>query len=388
MEETFRLGRVAGIQIGVNWSLILIAWLLTWSMANSVLPDASPGHSTGLYWVAGALGTVLFYGSLLTHELSHALVARRRGVGIEGITLWLFGGVARLKSEPATPRDELAIAIAGPAASFTIAGFFGLIWLSVHSIQPDGATGSIIAGLFGWLATTNALLAVFNLVPAAPLDGGRVLRALLWGWRGDRIRATVVSSRAGRGFGFLLIGLGILSATSGAGLSGLWFVFLGWFLLNAARAEEHHVLLRGALAGVTVAQVMTNQPVALPSRLSVEDFVNQHLWRQHCSSFPITGANGEVQGLVTLTQLRAVEPERRSITSLGDIATPLAAIAVAKAEEFLVDVLERLPASDQQRILVLDQGHLTGIVSPSDISRAVSASALVSRRVGQTQPGN
>ena len=230
MDETVHLGRIAGVRVGINWSLFVIFWLIAWSLASSELPHAAPGHSDVAYWLAGFAAAVVFYGCLLAHELAHAVVARHHGIEVEGIVLWLFGGVSRLKGEAATPDTELRVAFAGPATSLGLGLLFWAVTLAI-------GTGSLAAAVTGWLGWLNGVLALFNLVPAFPLDGGRVLRALLWRTSGDKTSATLRAGRAGEAFGYVLICFGLVEFLAGAGLGGLWLVFLGWFLLAAARAE-------------------------------------------------------------------------------------------------------------------------------------------------------
>lgn len=372
MEETVRLGRIAGIPIGVNWSLVVVFWLITWALAGARFPLEHPGYSTAAYWAAAAATAVLFYASLLAHELSHALVARSKGVQVHGITLWLFGGVAKLDREASSPEAELRIAAVGPLTSIAAGAVFGTVALMLNAI---GAS-PLAVGAFLWLALINGILAVFNLVPAAPLDGGRILRALLWRRWDDGIRASVAASRSGRGFGFLLIAFGLLQFAAGAGLAGLWLVFLGWFLLNAARAEESHVLMRGALAGVAVRDVMTASPTVAPDYLTVEDFLEEHVLRNRFSAFPLESLSGGLTGLVTLQRLKSVAREDRPSARVRDVACPIDEVPTASPAEPLLDLLNRMSDCADGRALVMEGDRLVGIVSPSDVARALDVASL------------
>lgn len=365
MEESVRLGRLAGIPIGMNWSVLLTIWLLSWSLAGGELPASSPGYSPAQYWVAGVAAAVVFLASLLAHELGHALVARAHGVRVERITLWLFGGVARLGGEAATPAAELRIAVAGPAVSVGLAVVFGGVALS---LRPFGAPGLLI-DTAAWLATINVVLAVFNLVPAAPLDGGRLLRAALWHHHGDRLKASVSASNAGRGFAFVLISFGLVLFALGGGLGGLWLTFMGWFLLNAAGAERTDALLRGGLAGVRLRDIMTSDPIVAPEALSVSAFIEQYVMRHRCSAFPLVGHDGAVTGLVTLSDLKGVPAERRGAVAVRDVAHPLSEVAIGGPDDAITDILSRLGAEREGRVLVFAGGALVGIISPSDIMR-------------------
>ena len=382
MEESLRLGRVAGIPVGINWSLLAVFWLITWSLAAGRLPDRLPGHAAGSYWAVATVTALLFYVSLLAHETGHAVVARRHGLAVEGITLWLFGGVTRLRGEALTPQAELRIAGVGPLVSLGAACVFA----GAAVVTDVVGAGELVGAGFAWLAVINVLLAVFNLVPAAPLDGGRILRAWLWQRHGDRVRASVTAARSGRVFGYVLIGVGLMEFAAGAGIGGLWFMFLGWFLLNAARAEETHVLLRGALAGVCARDVMTREPHVAPDWVTVDEFIEEHALRNRFSAFPVVDVGGRLTGLVTLTRIKEVPPERRSSVRVGDVARPLEEVVTAAPAEPLVDLLARLPRDSDGRALVFDDGQLVGIVTPTDVARAVEWAALLGRGAQPSVP--
>ena len=233
MRDSLKLGSVAGIPIGLNWSLLVIAGLLTWQLTTLVFPSIVPDQSTAAYLAAGLMTATALFGSILTHELGHAAIARREGVPVEGITLWLLGGVARLGAEPRTAGAELRIAAAGPAVSVGVAATAGVAALAAGAAgAPDLAVTAI-----AWIAALNLILVIFNLVPAAPLDGGRILKALLWWRHGDRIRATMTATGAGIVVGWAMVGLGLVQVVAG-GPSGLWTALLGWFVLSAAQAER------------------------------------------------------------------------------------------------------------------------------------------------------
>ena len=373
MHESIRFGTVRGIAIGCNWSVLAIAALLAWGLAEGYLPEAAPGYRVGEYWLVAAFAAVLFFGSLLAHELGHSLVAQRRGVRVDSITLWLFGGVARLRDQAPTPRAEMAIATAGPAVSVTAALVFG-----VAAVAVDGAGGpDLPLAMFAWLALINGMLAVFNLVPAAPLDGGRILHAVVWGATHERHRATRVATSAGRVFGYGLIGLGIVTAASGY-LGGAWLALVGWFVLSAAGAEATHALLQGALAGVRVRDVMTSHPVVVPADHAIDVLLEDAFLRHHCSSFPVVDHDGGVVGLLTLRRVRRIPADDRSLHAARDVAIPLERLAVVGPDDLLVEVLEHMDpdAAGDGRMLVFDAGHLVGIVSPSDVNRALQLAAL------------
>ena len=240
MNDSVHLGRVSGIRLGANWSLFPILFLVAWTLAATLLPFAAPGYTTVGYWVFGLLTAAAFYACLLAHELAHALVARRHGVEVKGIVLWLFGGVAQFEGDTPTARAELQVAAAGPAASLAFAGIMAAVsWL----LGLAGINSLMVASLW-WLAGINTLLAIFNLLPAFPLDGGRILRAILWRRWDDRLRATAVAARVGTAGGYLLIALGVLEfLTGGGGIGSIWLALIGWFITVAAR-QQHELVRR------------------------------------------------------------------------------------------------------------------------------------------------
>jgi Zn-dependent protease/CBS domain-containing protein len=368
VQETFRLGTVAGIRIGANWSVLVIFALVFLGLAGGRFPLDHPDLPPAVYLVAGAAAATLFFLSLLAHELAHAVVARRNGVEVEGITLWMLGGVAKLEGEPPDPGADLRIAGVGPLVSVVLGLTFGALTALLGQV---GVTG-IWRGVFGWLALINLVLAVFNLVPAAPLDGGRILRALLWRRRGDRASAAVSAARAGRSFGFLLIALGLAQLLLLPGLGGVWFMLIGWFVTAAAGAEEQHVRVRQALGDLTVAEIMTPHPVSVPSGMSVAELLERHILRQRYSAFPIVDDLGRVVGLVTLRHVRELDPAARATTPIDEIACPRDQVPRVAPTRPVVDLLSELHGAADGRVLVVDPAdRVIGIVSPTDISRMI-----------------
>ncbi len=365
------LGRIAGFPFRVNWSVLVILWLFTWSLA-STLPTTAAGYSSAAYWVAGACGATVLLASLLAHELAHAIVARRSGIEVLDVTLWIFGGVTRLGGEAKTPQTAFRIAVAGPATSLLLAALFAG---SGMAIQTLGA-GHLILGVAWWLAGINTLLGVFNLLPGAPLDGGQVLRAWLWRRHGDPMRAAVGAARAGRTLAFVLIAFGLLEFLAGAMVAGVWLAFLGWFIFTAAHVDEASALTRNALTGVRVGQAMTAQPHTAPAWITVQDFIERYLLGDRHSAYPVKDRNGSISGLITLAQLRQVEPNDRSTTLIGEIAMPLSRVPIATPDEPITALLERLASGHGNRALVVDGARVVGIVTPSDLTRLVDVYRL------------
>ncbi|MGH3344958.1 MAG: site-2 protease family protein [Carbonactinosporaceae bacterium] len=381
MGDSFTLGRVSGVKIGVNWSVLVIFALIGYGLSAGRFPDAYPGYGTPSYVTAGLATALVFFGSLLAHELAHAIVARRNGLEVEGITLWLFGGVARLGGEARDPGAELRIAGVGPLVSVLLgAGFLLLAWL----VDVVGYQGLVVGG-FAWLGAINLALAVFNVVPAAPLDGGRLLRSIVWWRTGDRLRATVVATRAGQVFGWVLVGGGLLAFLGAGNVGGLWLALIGWFLISAASVEGQQATVRGRLGGLAVREVMTRDPKTAPGSMTVADFLDGEYFRYRHSAFPITGTDpGEPEGLVTMNRIKQVPPDRRATTLLQDIACPLDETPQARPDEPVADLLPRMNQSPEMRALVIDGGRLLGIVSPSDVTRTLEWLSL-RRSAGQPE---
>ncbi len=371
MEENLSLGRIAGIRVGINWSVLVIFWLITWSLATEVFPQEVPEQSHLAYWITGLVTATLFFSSLLAHEMGHSLLARRSGIVVEGITLWLFGGVSKMGGEASSARSELRVAAIGPAISLGI----GLMFISVALLIDSVGASGLVSRVPAWLGRINIVLALFNLAPAYPLDGGRVLRAFLWLRNGDRIQATRTAARAGRFFGYFLISLGLLEFAAGGSLGGLWFVFLGWFLLGAARAEEEGVLLRDVLKDTKVCEVMTPEPVTVTPDISIEDLLEEYTFRHRFSAFPIVNETGSVTGLVTLAHIKGIPLIQRRELTVKDVARAIEEIPTADPNDRLVDLIGRMQGPEN-RVLVIERGHLVGIVTATDITRALEWATL------------
>lgn len=372
--DNLSLGRIAGIRVGLNWSLLVVVALIAWSLAVGFFPSEVPGRGVGFYWLAGVIAAIVFLASLLAHELAHSLVAQRSGVRVEGITLWLFGGVSRLSGEAHSAATEALITVVGPLTSLVLGAVLFLLGIGLAA----GHAPALLSVTLNWLGTINLLLGAFNLIPAAPLDGGRLLRAVIWARTGDRLRATTIASRAGMVFGFLLIAYGLFTfLATGSLIGGVWSVFLGWFLLSAARSEESSALVRQALGGVRVADVMTPHPIQAPDDTSVEDMLHRFILAYRHSTFPIHDQQGALTGLVTIGAVKNVSPDARPTTPVRDIACPLDRVPTAAPDEPITGLLERIGAGcSDGRALVLEDGKLVGLVSPSDISRTLQHSSL------------
>ena len=377
MRDRVPIATIAGIRISAHWSVLLIGVFLAWGIAQAVIPAGAPGTPVVVAWAVGLFAAALLIASLAAHELGHALLARRRGVAVEGITLWMFGGMAQIRGDWASPRTEIAVAAIGPAITLVIALAFGGI---AAGLVADGAPALVVV-VPEWLATVNVMLLVFNLIPAFPLDGGRILRGVMWLWRRDRNRATVAAARAGRVFAILLVLLGFAQFFITGAPGGLWLVLVGWFLDNAARTEERSEQARHALEGVRVAEVMTHDPIRVPSWITVQLLIEQYVLRYHASAFVTHGIDGRVEGLVALKAIRQVPGGHRSERRARDIATPVDRVPAARPDELLLPLLERMsPEIAEGHALVYEEAELVGIVAPAEIGRLLQSGALAGGR--------
>jgi Zn-dependent protease len=371
---SLRFGRIAGIPVGASWSVLLIAGLIAWSLAGSLLPAQVPGLAPAAYWLAGLAGAGLFLGSLLAHEVGHALVARRAGLRVRSITLWLLGGVAQLEDEPATPGDELRVALVGPAVSLALAVAFGLAAV----VLSLAALPAVAVAVAAWLAVGNAALAVFNLLPAAPLDGGRVLRGLLWRRHGSRVRASVTATRAGVWVGAGLVAYGLLGAFTGWGIGTLWTALVGWFLMSAARQERDWAVARSGLEGLRADQVMTPAPAAAPAWFTVDAFLRNYAEPWQAAALPLRSFDGHPAGVVTAAALAAVPPDRRHIVRAGDVAIGVPALVLVAPDQPVTDLPARL-AAGRTVAAVVAGGQLLGLITPADLARASAGGRLHAR---------
>jgi Zn-dependent protease len=360
------IARIAGIKISADWSVLLIGALLAWGVAGGAVPFYAPTTPLWLAWVAGAIAAVLLIASLTAHELGHALLARHRGLTVDGIKLWLFGGVAQISGDWMTGRTEMLVAAVGPAVSLLMVGVFvAASWVLISVKAPI-----LVIIVAEWLAGLNLLLLLFNLIPAFPLDGGRILRGFLWSRSKNRTRATVAASRAGRFFAFVLVALGVLDVfLLNDPVGGIWLMLIGWFLDTAARGEARGEVARHALEGMSVGDVMSKNPVVVPSWITVELLVDQYVMGHQFTSFPTHSIDGRIDGLVTMRGIKQVPAQQRATRRAIDIAIPIAQVPIARPDEPITEVLKRVGSASDGRAMVYDGGTLVGIVSPSDIAR-------------------
>jgi len=366
--RSIRLGRLAGIPIGVQPLWLVIVALITLSLGAAYYPDEAPGIAPAAAYALGLLSALLLFGSILLHELGHALVARRHGVEIEEIDLWLLGGVARMSGYPQRALDELHFAIAGPAVTLVIAGVFGAIALALPGSAPQWLEAVVV-----YQATVNAVILVFNLLPAFPLDGGRVTRALLWRHRDDISSATETAAKIGRGFGYGMIGLGIFSFATG-GFGGLWLALIGLFVIVAAKAEENGLRVRLALGGRSAGRLMSCPAVTIPAATTVEDALQLYFLAAKHPAFPVVDG-GRVLGLAELGAIERVPPQRRGCLTVAAIADPDPDLVVREDQD-VAEMLEHPAFLRIGRAAVLTADGRIGVLSITDVNRVLRALEL------------
>lgn len=366
----FRLGSVLGFEIRIDYSWFVIFFLVLWSFSAGVFPAQFPDLSAATYFLMGAIGTLLFFASLLAHELSHSVVARQKNVPVEGITLFIFGGMARTRLESETPEDELAIAGVGPLASLVIAGLFEGVWW----VGGRLGWGEAVTGVAMYLAYLNVILALFNLLPGFPLDGGRLFRGVAWKLTGDLTKATRWATNGGKALGYMLMGLGVLQTFAGAVLGGLWMLFIGWFLRGAAEASYAQHLLQGILEGIRADEVMTADPETVPPDMSLRQLVEERFLRRRYQSFPVVEGEDRLVGLLTLQQVKDVPRDEWDRRLARDVMTPITEGIVVEPGRKMTDVLQAMQAAGTGRVLVAEGGRLRGIISSADVTGWVQRS--------------
>jgi len=368
MRQSIRIGRVFGIDIGLHPSWFVIFAIVTYSMAVGELPRSFPGWEPAMYWAIGAVISILFFSSVLAHELSHAVVARRFGLRVRDITLFIFGGATALEDEAKRPRDEALMAAAGPLTSLAIGA---ALWGIDASVQQE-----YVNAIVGWLGFINLTLGVFNLIPGFPMDGGRILRALLWRLRGDRYAATRNAAAVGRGFGYLLIAGGVFLLFNGSNLfSGVWLALIGWFLSNAAEATSAQVGIEQSLKGVHARDVMEINPASVSPNETVTTLVNERFMRGAGRSFLVRHDDGGLNGIVTLSDVRRVPRENWEGARVVDIMTRYADLATIGPDEELVAALQLLQEREVSQLPVVSDGGRTvlGLLTRAGILRLIEA---------------
>lgn len=390
-----RLGKIFGIRVGVDWSLFIAVWLVTVSLASGTFPAWHPEWSVGLRWVVAVSAALLFFGSVLLHELSHVLVGRAFGMEARSITLFIFGGLANIEREPETPRAEFLMALVGPLVSIGLGTLFVLVGAALAG-GPTGDPAAVMRGLgpvatlLFWLGPVNIIIGLFNLLPGFPLDGGRVLRAILWRISGDLERSTRWATGMGQAIGLMLVFAGIAMSFGvrlpffGTGLvSGLWLAFIGWFLSSAAAASYQQLLLTTLLEGVPVRRIMRRDVAVVSPELPLARFVDEFLMRSDQRGFPVV-LGGQLVGLVCLEDVRKVARDSWDSVLVGDVMTPAAVLEVVGPDDEVTEAMRALGRRDVDQLPVVRDGQLLGVLRRRDILRWLELQAP--KQAGRTTP--
>jgi len=359
--NAFRLFRVRGIDVAIHVSWLVIAVLITWSLATGFFPQVLPEASTAREWILGVIAALLFFGSVLAHELAHSFVAQSLGLEVRSITLFLFGGVSNLAGEAKQPSAEFRIAIVGPLTSFAIALVAFIVALATDAVPS-------VQAIAGYLAVTNALLGLFNLVPGFPLDGGRVLRSIVWQTTNDLRRATTVASNVGKVIAWGLVLWGFWRVVGGDLIGGLWIAAIGWFLQNAAAVASEQTVLESRLRRLRVADVIGREPSAVSPTTTIESLIENEILPGGRRAVPVVD-DGAFAGLVTLSDIRAVPRDARARTSVGEVMSGAGSVVSVPLSAPLTDAVEALARGGYEQVPVLDGTRVVGLQTRADIIR-------------------
>ena len=358
MQGSVKLGTLVGIDIRLHYTWLLAIFLIAWSLALGYFPMSGAALGPVTYWVLGLVAALLLFASVLVHEVGHSLVAGARGQRVDNITLFIFGGVSNITRERVTAKDEFLISVVGPLISFVLAGFFWLIGL----LLPAASAPNAVAG---YLAYANLLLGLFNVVPGFPLDGGRVLRSIVWGVTGDMARATQVASYVGQGVAFLLIGWGVLQVLSGDLFGGLWIGFIGWFLNSSAEGSRQEATVHRVLAGVPVTSVMDFSPVNLSTELTVGEFVLEHVLQHGHRALPVVD-NGRLVGIMSVTDAKHLNQDAWATTHVGEVMTRMP-LKMLSPDADIATALHLMVENGLHQLPIVRNGALVGVVSRADV---------------------
>ncbi len=373
-----RLFSIFGIEIRLDWSVLIIFALIVYSLGAGLFPQWHPDWSAATTWITALGAGVIFFASLLAHELSHSLMARRYGIRVPRITLFLFGGMAEIEAEARTPKEEFNIAVVGPLMSAALGVMFTLLasaamgdeLVRLLADDPQSAVAQLSPAVTAsiWLGSVNLMLAVFNLVPGFPLDGGRVFRALIWWLTGDAVRATRVASNAGKGVGWILMGLGFWNIFAQGNLGGLWLVLIGWFLTHIARASYTQMITERSLRSVRVEDVMRTRFDTVPADTTIDSFIEDYLLRSNQHLWPVVDGDRYL-GTVSFSDARQVPPGERRGRRVSELLTPLDDAHTLDAGEMASTALRRLGGVGDEPVVVLSNGRVVGIIRAGDILR-------------------
>jgi Zn-dependent protease/CBS domain-containing protein len=361
------LVKLFGFEVKIDFSWLILGLLIAWTLARGIFPSSYKGLAASTYWTMGIASALGLLVSIVFHELWHSLVARRFGLPMKGITLFIFGGVAEMTEEPPHPRAEFFMAVAGPLSSI----FFGLLLLGLGYVGGSSGWSRPIIGVINYLGFLNLILAGFNLVPAFPLDGGRVLRAVLWGWK-DNIRwATRIASQIGSGFGLVLILIGVLEFVFGNVIGGVWMFLIGMFLRGASQSAYKQLLIRRALEGESVRKFMKEEPVSVSPKVSLQELVEDYIFKYHFKMYPVV-EEGRLLGCVTLKQVKEVPKEEWASRRVGDLALQCTQENTISPDEDAMKALALMSRVNASRLMVVEREKLVGVIALKDMMKLLS----------------
>jgi Zn-dependent protease len=361
------LFKLFGFEVRLDASWIFLAILITWSLATGIFPHEYPGLSAASYWWMGLFGAAGLFGSIVLHELCHSVVANHYRLPMKGITLFIFGGVAEMGGEPQNPKVEFLMAIAGPIASIIV----GLVFYLVRN-AGKGIWATQTIGVLAYLSWINWILAGFNLIPAFPLDGGRVLRSALWHFQGDLRRATQIASRIGSSFGILLMLFALYQLFYGNLISAVWYFLIGMFLRGASRMSYEQLLLRAVLEGEPISHFMRPNPITVPPDISVRELVDEYLYRYHFRMFPVVTGNSHLEGCVSILDVKQIPQNEWDRHSVAEIARPISNANTVTPNTDALKALSKMRELGTSGLMVLDRGSLIAIVSLKDLLNLLS----------------
>lgn len=372
MKAQIKLGRILGVDIGLHYSWVLIAVLITFSLVGH-FEENNPRWSESLRWIVAIVTALLFFAAIVVHELSHAIVARARGLPVKSITLFALGGVAQIEKEAADAKTEFWMGIIGPITSFVIGVICLLLTVALGWTPPELPQQPIPAMLM-WLGLINIGLAIFNMIPGFPLDGGRVLRGIIWWITGNARRATTIAARVGQFIAFAMILYGVMQFFRGTGFSGLWMIFIGWFLLSASRESYAQMVISEGLRGLRVADVMSRDFPVVDAHTNLQTFAEEHLMRTGRRFFVVT-LNERPEGIITPNEINSVPKNRWPYTTIGDVMRPLDATRTVGPNTPVSDALEVMASQDLNQLPVIADGGLVGLLSRSNILQLIQTRA-------------
>ncbi|MGW8187067.1 MAG: site-2 protease family protein [Desulfobacterales bacterium] len=362
LHRKFKLFQLFGFEVSIDATWIVLAILVAWSLSTGYFPFKYQDLSARQYWVMGVIGALGLFVSIVAHEFCHSLVARRTGMPMKGITLFIFGGVAEMTEEPPSARNEFLIAVVGPISSFVMAAIF----YAFNRLGETAGWPTAISGIMGYLGMINVVLAVFNLVPAFPLDGGRILRAALWAWKGNLRWATRIASLFGEGFGLVLIALGVLRVLSGLFVGGMWFFLIGLFIRSAAKMSYQQLLTRRALEGESLQRFMNRDPVTVSPAISLDHLVEDYIYRYHHKLFPVVDGD-RLLGCVTTRQVKEVPRDQWSRKIVAELVQECSDENTIAPETDAVAALASMHRNRAGRLMVVEGDRLLGIIALKDL---------------------